>query len=133
MYYTGVTDGKRRRRQNISQFCFLSHNILGHSQCVKKFVTEKEKWTNKGNDKQHMLILFYTIQQVIPNVCTKFQNPRHKFPYVLHWSERWKKGIKPVAGQGSSPETRFSFLKHFRIFYPFIPNTIQINQRLCNN
>ena len=24
-----------------------------------------------------MLILFYTIQQVIPNICTKFQNPRH--------------------------------------------------------
>ena len=41
--------------------------------------------------------------------------------------------IRLVAGQGSSPETRFSFLKHFRILYPFIPNTIQINQRLCNN
>ena len=41
--------------------------------------------------------------------------------------------IRPVAGQGSSPETRCSFLKHFRILYPFIPNTIQINQRLCNN
>ena len=41
--------------------------------------------------------------------------------------------IRPVARQGSLPETRFSFLKHFRILYPFIPNTIQINQRLCNN
>ena len=41
--------------------------------------------------------------------------------------------IRPVTGQGSSPETRFTFLKHFRILYPFIPNTIQINQRLCNN
>ena len=41
--------------------------------------------------------------------------------------------IRPVAGQGSSPETRCPFLKHFRILYPFIPNTIQINQRLCNN
>ena len=55
-------------RQNKSKFCFLSLNILGHSQCVykiwrlalteaKKFVTEnllgeKEKWTSKGNDKQ---------------------------------------------------------------------------------
>ena len=46
------------------------------------------------------LILFYTIQEVIPNICTEFQNPRrsrsrdifrHKFPYVLHWSEGWKK------------------------------------------
>ena len=41
--------------------------------------------------------------------------------------------IRPVTRQGSSPETCFSFLKHFRILYPFIPNTIQINQRLCNN
>ena len=54
-------------RQNKSEFCFLSHNILGHSQGVrnlktlalieaKKSVTEnligeKEKWTNKGNGK----------------------------------------------------------------------------------
>ena len=48
-------------------------------------------------------------------------------------SDQWKGIIRPVAGQGSSPETRFSFLKHFRILYPFIANTIQINQRLCNN
>ena len=48
---------------------------------AKKFVTEnlfgdKEKWTNKGNDKKQHADLFYTIQQVIPNICTKFQNPR---------------------------------------------------------
>ena len=41
--------------------------------------------------------------------------------------------IRPVVRLGSSPETRISFLKHFRILYPFIPNTIQIKQRLCNN
>ena len=41
--------------------------------------------------------------------------------------------LRPVARQGSSPEMRFPFLKHFRILYPFILNTIQINQRLCNN
>ena len=41
--------------------------------------------------------------------------------------------IRPVAEQGSSPEMHCSFLKHFRILYPFIPNTVQINQRLCNN
>ena len=113
-------------RQNKSEFCFLSHNILGHSQWVYKiwrlalieaenFVTEnllgeKEKWTNKGNDKlqhaesllhntrshnQHlyqiqrgmisssMLTLFYTIQQVIPNICTKFQNPRHSSSWEI--------------------------------------------------
>ena len=61
MYYIGVRDGKRERKQTKSQF--------GHTQCVyenlktlvlieaKKFITinvlgEKEKWTNKGNDKQ---------------------------------------------------------------------------------
>ena len=48
----------------------------------------------------------------------------------IHW--RLCK-ISPVAGQGSSPEMCYSFLKHFRILYPFIPNTIQINQKLCNN
>ena len=75
---------------------------------AKKFVTEnllgeKEKLTNKAMISSSRLILFYTIQQVIPNICTKFQNPRrsssweivwHKFPYVLHWSERWKKKVK---------------------------------------
>ena len=40
---------------------------------AKKFVTEnlpgeKEKWTNKGIISSSMLILFYTIQQVIPNI-----------------------------------------------------------------
>ena len=49
---------------------------------AKKFVTEnllgeKEKWTNKGIIRSSMLIHFYTIQQVIPNICTKFQNHRH--------------------------------------------------------
>ena len=49
---------------------------------AKKFVTEnllgeKEKWTNKGIISSSKLILFYTIQQVIPNMCNKFQNPRH--------------------------------------------------------
>ena len=49
---------------------FVIENLLG----------EKEKWTNKGHDKSSMLILFYTIQQVIPNICTKFQNPRTVVP-----------------------------------------------------
>ena len=73
MYYIGVRDGKKEKwkkkakikSQNLS---FLSHNILGPSQGVykiwrlaviraensvmKSFIGEKEKWTNKGNDKQ---------------------------------------------------------------------------------
>ena len=45
------------------------------------------------------LILSYTIQQVIPNICTKFQNPRCSCSweiadtvFPMYWSERWKKG-----------------------------------------
>ena len=47
-----------------------------------------------------MLILFYTIQQVIPNICTKFQNPRcsssweifdTNFPMYYTWVRDWKK------------------------------------------
>ena len=49
---------------------------------AKKFVTEicLERKKNEqiremiGNS---MLILFYTIKQVIPNIYAKFQNPRH--------------------------------------------------------
>ena len=44
----------------------VTENLLG----------EKEKWTNKAMISSSRLILFYTIQQVIPNICTKFQNPR---------------------------------------------------------
>ena len=56
-------DGKNKSQH----LGFLSHNILGHSQGVYKiwrlalidaeksvteiFIGEKEKWTNKGNDK----------------------------------------------------------------------------------
>ena len=30
-----------------------------------------------------MLILFYTIQQVMPNICSKFQNPRHSSSWEI--------------------------------------------------
>ena len=37
-YYIGVRDGKKgERRQDKSQFCFLSHNILGHLNVYTKF------------------------------------------------------------------------------------------------
>ena len=47
-----------------------------------------------------MLILFYTIQQVIPNICTKFQNPMGSssweifdtnFPMYYTGVRDWKK------------------------------------------
>ena len=57
-------DGKNRSQH----LGFLSHNIHGHSRCIQNLKTlalihaeksvteisigEKEKWTNKGNDKQ---------------------------------------------------------------------------------
>ena len=49
---------------------------------AKKFVTNRKfDWRERKRQIKEMisrrrLILFYTIQQVIPNICTKFQNPR---------------------------------------------------------
>ena len=40
------------------------------------FPKEKREWQIKGMISRRRLILSYTIQQVIPNICTKFQNPR---------------------------------------------------------
>ena len=97
MYYIGVTDGKKEKWKKKAKF---NHRILvffpqytwsllkctqnlktlaiigAENSVTKCFIGEKEKWTNKGNDKNKMLILFYTIQQVRPNICTTFQNPR---------------------------------------------------------
>ena len=39
-------------------------------------IGEKEKKDKKGMVSRRKLILSYIIQQVIPNSCTKFQNPR---------------------------------------------------------
>ena len=76
-----------KKRQNECQpLVFPSHKIFCHSQCVYKiwrlwlsweprntWYGEKEKWTNKVKHMQRRLILFYTIQQVMSNSCTKFQ------------------------------------------------------------
>ena len=59
-----------------------------------------------------MLILFYTIQQVIPNICTKFQNPRRReifdtnFP-MYYIGVRDGKGEK--GGKNLSQHFGFSF------------------------
>ena len=56
---------------------------------------------DKGTDKQYVAEFLYTVQLLISDVCTKFQNSRssssgeifdEKFPYALPWSERLKKG-----------------------------------------
>ena len=86
-------------------------SVWPHSMCIQNLKTgshwsyenllgEKENWTNKGNDKQQHADYLLHNTTSIPNICTKFQNPRrskflrnpwHKFPYVLHWSKRWKR------------------------------------------
>ena len=43
---------------------------------MEKIVGEKEKRTNKVTDKPYVADSLYTVQPVIPDVCTKFQNPR---------------------------------------------------------
>ena len=44
---------------------------------MENFIGKKEKWTNKGTDKQYVAdsLIHNTIQLIIPNVCTEFQNP----------------------------------------------------------
>ena len=124
MYYMEWEIGKTRQNKS-QQFCFLSHIILGHSQCVYKiwrlalieavkFVTEnllgeKEKKMDKGNDKQQhadsllhdTCTMSYThdLYQISKSQMQQFLRNLHKFPYVLHWSERWKKGKMEKEGK----------------------------------
>ena len=39
------------------------------------FIGEKEKWINKGTDKQYVAVFDYTIQLITLKLCTKYQNP----------------------------------------------------------
>ena len=43
---------------------------------MEKIVGKKEKRTKKELISHMWLILLYTVQPAIPDVCTKFQNPR---------------------------------------------------------
>ena len=42
---------------------------------IKHFIGKKEKWTNKGTDKQYVVDYLLHDTIVIPNLCTKFDNP----------------------------------------------------------
>ena len=53
------------------------------------FTGEKEKWINKGTDERRRLILSYTIQQIIPNICTKFQNPRCSSSWEIFYEKKF--------------------------------------------
>ena len=50
--------------------------VVPEKSLTENFVREKEKWTNKGTDKNMWLVLCYTVQFVITKLCTKFQDPR---------------------------------------------------------
>ena len=73
MYYTGVRDIMAKINLGILVFfptIYLATFIGAEKSVIKNLIAEKERWTNKWNDKQS------TIQLVIPNICTKFQKPR---------------------------------------------------------
>ena len=53
--------------------------VVPEKSLTEIFVREKEKWTNKGTDKQYVadsLLHTVTVQIVITKLCTKFQDPR---------------------------------------------------------
>ena len=99
MYYIEVRDGKKEKWKkmvkinlSILVFCRTIYLAWPLSRCIRNLKTlalieakisvtenligEKEKWTNKGIGKHQEADLSYTMQEVIPNICTKFQNPR---------------------------------------------------------
>ena len=43
---------------------------------MEKCIVKKEKWTNKGTDKPYVADSLIHSTSIIPDVCTKFQNPR---------------------------------------------------------
>ena len=92
MHYIGLRDGKKEKNKakyiSASWFSFIQYTstvcrciqnlktltIIGPEQSVKKnFMSEKEKWTNKGNDPWGCW--FSLTQYKSSNVCTKFQYP----------------------------------------------------------
>ena len=92
--YKGTT--KAPLTVNVKQWCHSNEKSA-----TEIFIGEKEKWTNKGTDKQYVAVFCSTIQLITIKLCTKFQNPnssscleifdRKKCPYVLYKSERRKK------------------------------------------
>ena len=50
--------------------------VVPEKSLTKTFIGEKEKRTNKGNDKNEDADSVLCNKKVVHNVCTKFQNPR---------------------------------------------------------
>ena len=79
---------KRQKLNSASRFSFPQYTwpcsrsiqnlkTLALIEAVTEFLLERKKNGQiKGMISRRRLILSYTIQQVIPNICTKFQNPR---------------------------------------------------------
>ena len=83
MYYIGVRDGKKKDKINLSILVFFPSIYLKTlAVIVQKSVTENLIGEKKKNGQinaminRRRLILSNAIQQVIPNICTKFHNPR---------------------------------------------------------
>ena len=97
MYYIGVRDGKKqtwkkKAKINLSILIFFPTIYLATLKVYTKFedfgshrsreirqkflLERKKNGQIMGMISRRRLILSYTIQKVIPNVCTKFQNPR---------------------------------------------------------
>ena len=96
MYYIGVRDGKmqkwkKKAKINLSNLIFFPTIYLATLKVYTKFEDFgshrsqeicdrnfywRERKKPMGMISRRRLILSYTIQQVIPNICTKFQNPR---------------------------------------------------------
>ena len=92
MYYIGVRDGKKGKKGKINLcslvFCptiYFSRNTQNLKTVFHRsweICNRKIDWRQRKNGQingmiiSRRLILFYTIQQVIPNICTKCQNPR---------------------------------------------------------
>ena len=51
--------------------------------CNKICLERKKNGQMRGMIWSSILILFYTMQKVIPNICTKFQNPRHSSSWEI--------------------------------------------------
>ena len=89
MYYTGVRDGKRRKNYSESWFSFSQYTwplsrciqnlktlfvIQAENSVMKSFIGEKEKWTNKGNDKQqHADSLLHNTTKSYPTFVPNFK------------------------------------------------------------
>ena len=84
MYYIGVRDGKKEKegKINFSSSVFCPTIYLATLNMYTKFEDPGSQRSREISNKifawreRKMLILFYTIHEVIPNICTKFQNPR---------------------------------------------------------